>query len=104
MGRSCAAYKSAAGGAPRRRSFGGIALMHFRSKPRPAARYALSFSRGAISVDLDVFDRADAFAHAQRLVKDGRPATLFEDGVPLAQISYSPAGFWTVSEEGTRVA
>ena len=49
-------------------------------------------------------DRADALAQAQKLVKEGRPATLFEDGVPLAQLSYSAAGFWTVSEDGARVA
>ena len=71
---------------------------------RPAGRYALVFGSGAISVELDVHDRADAFAQAQKLVKEGRPATLLEDGVPLAQISYSPAGFWTVSAGGSRVA
>ena len=58
----------------------------------------------AITVELDVLDRADALAQAQKLVKAGRPATLYEDGVPLGQISYSPAGFWTVSEDGSRVA
>jgi hypothetical protein len=73
-------------------------------KYRPASRYALAFGQGAITVDLEVHDRADAFAQAQKLVKEGRPATLFEDGEPLAQISYSPAGFWTVSEDGARVA
>lgn len=70
----------------------------------PRSRYKLSFGRDAITVELDVFDRADALAQAQKLVKVGRPATLYEDGVPLGQISYSPAGFWTVSDEGARVA
>lgn len=70
----------------------------------PAGRYALSFGEGAISVEIGAYDRAGAFAQAQKLVKEGRPATLFEDGVPLAQISYSDAGFWTVSEQGARVA
>ena len=71
---------------------------------RPLGRYKLAFGRDAITVDLEVVDRADALAQAQKLVKVGRPATLYEDGVPLGQISYSPAGFWTVSEEGSRVA
>jgi hypothetical protein len=71
---------------------------------KPPARYALSFGEGAITVELEVHDRADAFAQAQRLVKEGRPATLYEDGVALGQISYSPAGFWTVAQEGSRVA
>ena len=71
---------------------------------RPDARYALSFGDGAITVDITAVDRADAFAQAQKLVKERRPATLYEDGVALGQISYSAAGFWTVSEEGTRVA
>ena len=71
---------------------------------RPQGRYRLAFGQDAISVELDVHDRADALAQAQKLVKAGRPATLYEDGVPLGQISYSPAGFWTVSEDGARVA
>ena len=72
---------------------------------RPVGRYTLVFGEGAISVELvDVHDRADALAQAQKLVKEGRPATLFEDGVALAQISYSPSGFWTVSSGGSRVA
>jgi hypothetical protein len=71
---------------------------------RPRARYALSFGRGSVTVELEVDDRADAFAQAQKLVREGRPATLYEDGVALGQISYSPAGFWTVSEEGSLVA
>jgi hypothetical protein len=71
---------------------------------RPAGRYALGFGDGAITVELDVFDRADAFAQAQKLVKEGRPATLYEDGASLGQISYSAAGFWTVSGEGSKVA
>ena len=61
-------------------------------------RYALSFGTGAISVALEAQDRATAFGTAQRLVKDGRVATLLEDGAPLATLSYSPEGFWTVSE------
>jgi hypothetical protein len=65
---------------------------------RLAGRYALAFGEGAISVDLEAGDRASAFATAQRLVCDGRPATLLEDGLPLASLSYSPEGFWTVSE------
>jgi hypothetical protein len=71
---------------------------------RPAGRYTLVFGEGAVSAELDVHDRADALAQAQKLVKEDRPATLFEDGVALAQISYSPAGFWTVSSSGSRVA
>ena len=71
---------------------------------RPGGRYVLTFGQGAISIDLEVHDRADAFAQAQKLVKEGRPATLYEDGVSLGQISYSAAGFWTVSEEGALVA
>jgi hypothetical protein len=71
---------------------------------RPQGRYTLAFGQDAVTVELDVTDRADALAQAQKLVKPGRPATLYEDGVALGQLSYSPAGFWTVSEEGTRVA
>jgi hypothetical protein len=67
-------------------------------------RYALAFADGAISAELEAPDRATAFATAQRLVKEGRPATLLEDGRPLAQIQYSPAGFWTISEQPARVA
>lgn len=70
----------------------------------PPARYALVFGDGAVSVEIDVYDRADAFARAQKLVKEDRPATLYEDGVPLAQIGYSPSGFWTVSACGSRAA
>ena len=73
-------------------------------KYRPASRYALAFGQGAITVDLDVHDRAEAFAQARKLVKVGRPATLYEDGLSLGQISYSAAGFWIVSEQGTLVA
>jgi len=75
-----------------------------RNDHRPAGRYALGFGDGAITVDLEAPDRATAFETAQRLVKDDRPATLYEDGEPLARIAYSPAGFWTVSEQGSRVA
>jgi hypothetical protein len=71
---------------------------------RPAGRYTLAFGQGAIAVELDVLDRADAFAQTQKLVKEGRPATLYEDGLSLGQISYSAAGFWTVSGEGALVA
>lgn len=71
---------------------------------RPAGRYSLAFGNGAITVEITAHDRADAFGQAQKLVKEGRPATLYEDGVPLGQISYSDAGFWTVSVEGSRVA
>ena len=71
---------------------------------RPRGRYKLAFGNDTIAVELDVIDRADALAQAQKLVKVGRPATLYEDGVPLGQISYSPAGFWTVSGEGSRIA
>jgi hypothetical protein len=71
-----------------------------REEYRPGGRYALGFAHGAISVALEAPDRASAFETAQRLVKDGRPATLFEDGAPLATLSYSPEGFWTVSEVG----
>ena len=77
---------------------------HMTDDYRPQGRYTLAFGHDAITVELDVIDRADALAQAQKLVKVGRPATLYEDGVPLGQISYSPAGFWTVSEEGSRVA
>ena len=69
-----------------------------RMDRRLAGRYALAFGQGAVSVELEASDRAGAFVTAQRLVKDGRPATLFENGVPLASLSYSPEGFWTVSE------
>ena len=69
-----------------------------RMDRRQAGRYALAFGRGAVSVELEAMDRASAFVTAQRLVKDGRPATLLEDGHPLASLSYSPEGFWTVSE------
>jgi hypothetical protein len=69
-----------------------------RKQYRMDGRYALAFAEGAISVALEAPDRASAFETAQRLVKDGRPATLYEDGAPLATLSYSPEGFWTVSE------
>nr|WP_166178134.1 hypothetical protein [Altererythrobacter segetis] len=71
---------------------------------RLAGRYALAFGNGAVSVELEASDRAGAFVTAQRIVKDGRPATLLEDGVPLASLSYSPEGFWTVSEVAGEVA
>jgi len=69
-----------------------------RMDRRLTGRYALAFGEGAISAELEAADRATAFATAQRLVRDGRPATLLEDGVALATLSYSPEGFWTVSE------
>ena len=71
---------------------------------RPRGHYKLAFGHDSITVELEAHDRADALAQAQKLVKVGRPATLLEDDVPLGQISYSPAGFWTVSEDGARVA
>lgn len=71
---------------------------------RPPARYALSFGDGAVTVDITAQDRADAFAQARKLVRADRPATLYEDGVSLGRISYSEAGFWTVSEVGSKVA
>jgi hypothetical protein len=71
---------------------------------RFSGRYALAFGEGAISVEIEAPDRASAFETAQRLVKDGRPATLLEDGAPLASLSYSPEGFWTVSEIAGAVA
>jgi hypothetical protein len=70
----------------------------------PPGRYKLAFGQDAITIELEAQDRATALAQAQRLVKQGRPATLYESGVPLAQISYSPAGFWTVAPRGTLVA
>ena len=75
-----------------------------RMDRRLAARYTLAFGQGAISVELEAADRASAFVTAQRLVKDGRPATLLENGVPLASLSYSPEGFWTVSEVAGQAA
>lgn len=69
-----------------------------RMDRRLAGRFALTFGDGAVSVELEAADRASAFVTAQRLVKDGRPATLLEDGLPLASLSYSPEGFWTLSE------
>jgi hypothetical protein len=69
-----------------------------RTRHRPQGRYSLAFAQGAISVELEAPDRASAFETAQRLVRDGRPATLLENGVALASLSYSPEGFWTVSE------
>jgi hypothetical protein len=75
-----------------------------RKQDRLGGRYGLAFADGAISVALEAPDRASAFETAQRLVKDGRPATLYEDGAPLATLSYSPEGFWTVSEAGAAAA
>ena len=73
--------------------------MHMgRTRHSLADRYTLVFGDGAISVELEAPDRASAFETAQRLVRDGRPATLFENGVPLASLRYSPEGFWTLSE------
>jgi hypothetical protein len=72
--------------------------MNMSRKGRRLDEYSLAFAEGAISVALEAPDRASAFETAQRLVKDGRPATLLENGVPLANLSYSPEGFWTVSE------
>jgi hypothetical protein len=68
------------------------------------SRFALVFGDGAVSVALEAPDRASAFETAQRLVREDRPAKLLEDGVVLAQIEYSPAGFWTISEQPSRVA
>lgn len=71
--------------------------------PRPGG-YTLEFGDGSISVDLDAWDRASAFATAQRLVKEGRPATLLEHGVAIASLSYSPEGFWTVTDTTSAAA
>ena len=75
-----------------------------RNRHPPHARYALAFGEGGVSVELEAPDRASAFVAAQRLVKDGRPATLLEDGVALARIGYSPSGYWTISDQSSRVA
>ncbi len=72
--------------------------MNMSRKGHRPDEYSLAFGEGAISVALEAADRASAFETAQRLVKDGRPATLLENGVPLANLSYSPEGFWTVSD------
>lgn len=72
--------------------------MNMGAAPQPALAYALQFADGAIAVKLDAWDRASAFETAQRLVKLGRPATLLEDGEPIAHLSFSPEGYWTVSE------
>ena len=60
--------------------------------------YSLVFGDGAVSTELDAWDRASAFETAQRMVRNGRGAVLLEDGEPIASLSYSPEGFWSVSE------
>lgn len=68
--------------------------MHYQ----PRARYALAFDGEDASVEIDAFDSAEAFARAQKLLeREAGPATLYENGTPLARIGYSRAGFWTVS-------
>jgi len=59
---------------------------------RTAGRYALAFAEDAITVELDAWDRASAFATAQRLVKQGRSATLLEDA--RSPSSTSRGGRW----------
>ena len=72
--------------------------MNMSRMGRRPDEYSLAFGDGSVSVELEAADRASAFETAQRLARDGRPATLLENGVPLASLSYSPEGFWTVSE------
>ena len=69
-----------------------------RTKGSPAREYALVFDGDGIRVTLQAGDRAEAFAQAKRLVQEGRPATLLEDGEPLATLSYSAAGFWKIAD------
>ncbi len=70
-----------------------------RTNGLPRARgYCLEFADGSIAVELEAWDRASAFATAQRLVKQGRPATLLENGQAIASLSFSPEGYWSVSE------
>ena len=69
-----------------------------RKDYRPPARYALGFEEQDARVEIDAFDSGEAFARAQKLVSAEGAAVLYEDGVPLARIGYSPSGFWTVSQ------
>jgi hypothetical protein len=43
-------------------------------------------------------DAADALKRVQTLLPKGGSASLMEDGAPLAEITYSPEGFWEVSK------
>lgn len=69
-----------------------------RKNYRPPARYALGFDHGPARVEIEAFDSGEAFARAQKLVSAEGAGILYEDGVPLARIGYSPSGFWTVSQ------
>jgi len=69
-----------------------------RRKRSPAREYTLVLGDNGIRVALQATDRAGAFAQAKKLVDESRPATLLEDDVRLARLSYSAAGFWMISE------
>jgi hypothetical protein len=43
-------------------------------------------------------DAAHALTRAQDILPRGCSAALCEDGVPLAEISFSPEGYWSVSK------
>jgi hypothetical protein len=58
--------------------------------------YALVLNDGSRK-EFAAEDAAHALQMAQAVLPKGRAASLMEDGVPLAEISYSPNGFWAVS-------
>jgi hypothetical protein len=65
--------------------------------------YALVLEDGSRK-EFKAQDAAHALVRAQAILPHGRAAALCEDGVPLAEISYSTEGFWAVSKPAPHVS
>lgn len=59
--------------------------------------YALVLKDGS-KKEFSAEDAADALRMAQAVLPEGHSAALVEDGTTLAEINYSPTGFWAVSK------
>jgi hypothetical protein len=66
--------------------------------------YTLLMKKGGARIEFQAENATDALRHALSALPRGSSASLVEDGVTLAEISYSSEGFWTISDgaaEGT---
>lgn len=66
-------------------------------------KYALVLKDGSRQ-EFHAQDAAHALRHAQAILPEGLAAALCEDGELLAEISYSPQGYWAVSKPSSAEA
>ena len=58
--------------------------------------YELVLRKDGQKFQFHASDVSQALQHARRLLPPGASASLIEDGCPLAQVSCSSEGFWSV--------